>query len=146
MEHYSFTISPSVKPLSTLKNGSGKHRILGNHKSLSPSLVTNVTSPTSGRLQQRKPRNLQVSRTYIRVEIVVNVNFAVANKLLLIETSALDATNIDAAFEELLGNIYNIVASKNLSPTAEKSNVKPSARTSLILPSEPPKKDSTGCC
>ena len=77
---------------------------------------------------------------------MVNVNFAVANKLLFIETSALDATNIDAAFEELLGNIYNIVASKNLSPTAEKSNVKPSARTSLILPSEPPKKDSTGCC
>jgi len=79
-------------------------------------------------------------------DIVVNVNFAVANKLLFIETSALDATNIDAAFEELLENIHNIVASKALSPTADKSNVKPSARTSLILPSEPQKKDSTGCC
>jgi len=75
-------------------------------------------------------------------------DFAVANKLLFIETSALDATNIDAAFEELLGNIYNIVSSNNFTPGANKRNVKPSARTSLILPSEPQKqdKDSTGCC
>ena len=78
--------------------------------------------------------------------IVVNVNSAVANNLLFMETSALDATNIDAAFEELLENIYSIVASKNLSPTAEKSNIRPLGRTSLILPSEPQKKDSTGCC
>ena len=77
---------------------------------------------------------------------MVNVNFAVEHKLLFIETSALDATNIDAAFEELLKNIYSIVASKGISPTAEKSNVKPSARTSLILPSDPQKKDSSGCC
>ena len=77
---------------------------------------------------------------------MVNVNSAVANNLLFMETSALDATNIDAAFEELLGDIYNIVASKNLSPTGEKSHVRPLGRTSLILPSEPQTKDSTGCC
>ena len=86
-------------------------------------------------------------RSYLfQSSIVVNVNSTVANNLLFMETSALDATNIDAAFEELLGNIYNIVASKNLSPTAEKSNIRPLGRTSLILPSEPQKKDSTGCC
>jgi len=77
---------------------------------------------------------------------VVNVNFAEANKLLFIETSALDATNIDAAFAELLENIHNIVASKALSPTVEKSNVRPSGRTSLIQPSSPPKQESSGCC
>jgi len=72
--------------------------------------------------------------------------FAVANNLHFIETSALDATNIDAAFAELLENIHDIVASKALSPTAEKSSVRPSGRTSLILPSGPPKPDSSGCC
>ena len=90
---------------------------------------------------------MQVGRTYTKVRARGNVNFAVANKLLFIETSALDATNIDAAFEELLGNIHNLVASKALSPTTEKSNVRPPVRTSLIMPSsEPPKKDASGCC
>jgi len=77
---------------------------------------------------------------------VVNVYFAVANKLFFIETSALDATNIDAAFEELLGNIHSIVASKDLSPATDKSNVRPSGRTSLIQPADPQKQDSSGCC
>jgi len=72
--------------------------------------------------------------------------FAVANKLLFIETSALDATNVTAAFEELLENIYNIVASKASSLNVDKSNVKLSGRTSLVLPYEPQKNDSTGCC
>jgi Ras-related protein Rab-11A len=70
----------------------------------------------------------------------------VANKLLFIETSALDATNVTAAFEELLENIYNIVASKAPSLNVDKSNMKLSGRTSLILPHELQKKDSTGCC
>ena len=111
------------------------------------SLVGNKCDPNHDRAVTTEEAKEFAGWSYLyQSGIMVNFTFAVANKLLFIETSALDATNIDAAFEELLGNIYNIVASKNLSPTAEKSNVKPSARTSLILPSEPQKKDSTGCC
>ena len=111
------------------------------------SLVGNKCDPNHDRAVTTKGAKKFAGWSYLyQSGIVVNVDFAVANKLLFIETSALDAIKIDAAFEELLGNIYNIVASKNLSPTMEKSNVKPPARMSLILPSEPQKKDPTGCC
>lgn len=48
--------------------------------------------------------------------------FAEREKLAFIETSALDATNVDVAFESILVDIYNIVTRKNLEGGGEASS------------------------
>lgn len=73
--------------------------------------------------------------------------FAVENKLLFIETSALDSTNVERAFEEILENIYSIVATKSWG-TSGKSPLSPATGTSLNinLSAENKANANSGCC
>ncbi|KAH8090376.1 ras family-domain-containing protein [Filobasidium floriforme] len=45
--------------------------------------------------------------------------FATENNLSFIETSALDASNVEAAFQNILSDIYHIVAKKNLENSSD---------------------------
>jgi small GTP-binding protein len=71
---------------------------------------------------------------------------AAENGLSFIETSALDASNVEAAFQTILTDIYRIVSSKQLD--AQTDPIKPSGGESLnITPSaETTTKTGGGCC
>lgn len=72
--------------------------------------------------------------------------FASENGLSFIETSALDASNVELAFQNILTDIYRIVSTKALE-TSE--GIKPSAGESLtIKPTADAQSPSAGgkCC
>ncbi|WP_411027165.1 hypothetical protein, partial [Salmonella sp. s54925] len=48
--------------------------------------------------------------------------FAEKNSLSFIETSALDSTNVEQAFQNILTEIYHIVSQKQISDTPSSSN------------------------
>jgi len=67
------------------------------------------------------------------------------NNLTFIETSALDGSNVDAAFQNILTDIYRIVSSKSLAENSE--IIKPSEGNKIPLdPSVDPKANNKGCC
>ncbi|KAG0956792.1 hypothetical protein G6F58_000427 [Rhizopus delemar] len=71
--------------------------------------------------------------------------FASENGLSFIETSALDATNVELSFQRILTEIHRIVSNKAL----ETSNnaIKPTGGQTILVsqsPDEP--KPSGGCC
>ncbi|KAH8102950.1 ras-domain-containing protein [Cristinia sonorae] len=73
--------------------------------------------------------------------------FAAENELSFIETSALDASNVEGAFQTILTDIYRIVSARSLEQSAD--HVKPSAGDSITVQ---PSIDTsaagqkTGCC
>jgi len=72
--------------------------------------------------------------------------FAAENGLSFIETSALDASNVESAFQTILTDIYRIVSSKALEQSADP--IKPSTGDTLtVSPSvDASAKAGTGCC
>ncbi|KAI5899170.1 ras-domain-containing protein [Schizophyllum commune H4-8] len=72
--------------------------------------------------------------------------FAAENGLSFIETSALDASNVDSAFETNLTDIYRIVSSRTLESSANPIEA-PSGNTVSVGPSlDSNAKQSNGCC
>ncbi|KAK1923524.1 ras family-domain-containing protein [Papiliotrema laurentii] len=71
--------------------------------------------------------------------------FATENNLLFIETSALDASNVESAFQNILTDIYRIVSTKTLDQ-AENTIVPPGK--DLIVPTENDggSTKKQGCC
>jgi len=71
-------------------------------------------------------------------------SFAEQNNLAFIETSAMDSTNVDVAFETILIEIYRIVTRKTLAPDGD-SAAKPGGTTEkIVLDKQKAKKG--GCC
>jgi len=73
-------------------------------------------------------------------------NFSAENNLTFIETSALDASNVEVAFQTILTDIYKIVSSKSLEGSGD--TIAPrSGQTIDIKPSEDSSaKQSSKCC
>ncbi|KAF3386256.1 hypothetical protein F1880_001279 [Penicillium rolfsii] len=69
--------------------------------------------------------------------------FASENNLSFIETSALDASNVELAFQNILTEIYRIVSSKALD-SGESSTNPPVGRTIDFTPQ--PNEQKQGCC
>lgn len=75
-------------------------------------------------------------------------NFASENGLSFIETSALEATNVDLAFQNILTSIYQIVSSKSLTEEGADVGKKfdPREGNNISLSQEGSKEESKGCC
>jgi len=73
--------------------------------------------------------------------------FSTENGLSFIETSALDASNVEGAFQTILTDIYRIVSAKSLEPSVDA--IKPSQGDTLVIgPSvdSAAQKQGGGCC
>jgi len=72
--------------------------------------------------------------------------FAAENGLSFIETSALDASNVESAFQTILTDIYHIVSAKALEQSSDP--IKPSSGDTLtVSPSvDASHKATSGCC
>ncbi|KAJ8501728.1 hypothetical protein ONZ45_g12037 [Pleurotus djamor] len=66
------------------------------------------------------------------------------NGLSFIETSALDASNVEAAFQNILTDIYRIVSSKSLEQSADP--IKPPTETLNVSTAEPAQNQGGKCC
>ncbi|KAK3304304.1 ras family-domain-containing protein [Achaetomium macrosporum] len=75
-------------------------------------------------------------------------NFASENGLSFIETSALEATNVDLAFQNILTSIYQIVSSKSLAEEGADVGKKfdPREGNNITLSQEGGKEEAKGCC
>ncbi|KAL2155366.1 hypothetical protein VTH82DRAFT_107 [Thermothelomyces myriococcoides] len=75
-------------------------------------------------------------------------NFASENGLSFIETSALEATNVDLAFQNILTSIYQIVSSKSLAEEGADVGKKfdPREGNNISLSQEGAKKEDKSCC
>jgi len=71
--------------------------------------------------------------------------FAVANGLSFIETSALDSTNVETAFQLVLKDIYQTVSTKKLEQPSNTIQPSQGDTIPIINPSSEPAK-STPCC
>ncbi|EFJ26571.1 rab family GTPase [Selaginella moellendorffii] len=71
-------------------------------------------------------------------------DLAEREELFFMETSALEATNVDSAFFSVLTEIYRIVSKKSLSEGAGGSQQVPIPGTTLLLSEK--KESKTGCC
>ncbi|KAI6112854.1 GTPase [Pisolithus croceorrhizus] len=71
-------------------------------------------------------------------------NFATQNELSFIETSALDASNVDSAFQTILTDIYRIVSSKTLDQSGDSVKAPTSDTIPVAIDSSAPAK--SGCC
>jgi len=70
--------------------------------------------------------------------------FAMENGLSFIETSALDATNVEGAFQQILTDIYRIVSSKSLEAADEP--IRPRGPTVNVTPGGGEEKPNVGKC
>ncbi|PPQ66026.1 hypothetical protein CVT26_010782 [Gymnopilus dilepis] len=70
--------------------------------------------------------------------------FATENGLSFIETSALDASNVEAAFQTILTDIYRIVSSKSLESST--SNIEPPKASISVGPSTDSNAQQGGKC
>jgi len=70
--------------------------------------------------------------------------FAAENSLSFIETSALDASNVESAFQTILTDIYRIVSSKSLESST--SNIEPPKESFSVVPSVDNKTNQGGKC
>ncbi|KAL2160093.1 hypothetical protein VTH06DRAFT_1748 [Thermothelomyces fergusii] len=75
-------------------------------------------------------------------------NFASENGLSFIETSALEATNVDLAFQNILTSIYQIVSSKSLAEEGADVGKKfdPREGNNITLSQEGARKEDKSCC
>jgi len=69
--------------------------------------------------------------------------FSTENGLSFIETSALDASNVEGAFQTILTDIYRIVSAKSLESSS--SNIEPPTGGISVTAAEPADK-GTSCC
>lgn len=96
----------------------------------------------------RKPSPSQVCPGFIlfQYELTRGPTVAAENGLSFIETSALDASNVESAFQTILTDIYRIVSSKQLEQSADP--IKPSSGDTLtVSPSvDASAKPVGGCC
>ncbi|TFK46365.1 GTPase [Heliocybe sulcata] len=72
-------------------------------------------------------------------------SFAAENGLSFIETSALDASNVEAAFQTILTDIYRIVSSKSLEQSADAIQA-PKGDTITVTPSVDTTQQQGGKC
>jgi len=72
-------------------------------------------------------------------------SFAEQNNLAFVETSAMDSTNVDVAFETILIEIYRIVTRKTLDPTGDNKPGVPGGSRIVLEPAAGGKKKG-GCC
>lgn len=72
--------------------------------------------------------------------------FAAENGLSFIETSALDASNVESAFQTILTDIYRIVSSKSLEQSADP--IKPSSGDTIAVSHsvDPTNNQANKCC
>ncbi|KAJ1735172.1 Rab GTPase ypt31 [Coemansia sp. BCRC 34490] len=71
--------------------------------------------------------------------------FASENGLFFIETSALDASNVEDSFQKILTEIYRIVSNKAIESSQD--NVQPGTGAQIIVPTvDDHTKSSSGCC
>jgi len=71
--------------------------------------------------------------------------FSTENGLSFIETSALDASNVESAFQTILTDIYRIVSSKSLEPST--ANIEPPKEGIVVGPSVDSKANQgSKCC
>ncbi|KAK7206730.1 ras family-domain-containing protein [Myxozyma melibiosi] len=74
-------------------------------------------------------------------------NFAAENNLSFIETSALDASNVELAFQNILTEIYRIVSAKQLDQANETAPRPGEGKPiDFARPPDESKKDSSKCC
>ena len=75
-------------------------------------------------------------------------SYAERNNLSFIETSALDSTNVEQAFTNILTGIYRIVSQKQLDNERKPNSKKPINNTvDITVPkSNIDAKDGKGCC
>jgi len=71
--------------------------------------------------------------------------FSTENGLSFIETSALDASNVEAAFQNILTEIYRIVSNKALEAAADPIKP-PTDSITVTAPSDPSANQSGKCC
>lgn len=74
--------------------------------------------------------------------------FSASNGVSFIETSALDATNVDSAFRTILSEIYKLGSKKALAKNNEGTMSPTSTQTIVINPNadESGKEKKAGCC
>jgi len=74
--------------------------------------------------------------------------FAERNELSFIETSALDSTNVEVAFRNILEEIYHIVSQKQIREGTNSSGPQPNeyAQTITVAPTESDTKKQVKCC
>ncbi|KDR81963.1 hypothetical protein GALMADRAFT_135346 [Galerina marginata CBS 339.88] len=70
--------------------------------------------------------------------------FSAENGLSFIETSALDASNVESAFQTILTDIYRIVSSKSLESST--SNIEPPKASISVGPTTDSNPAKPGCC
>ncbi|PVV05445.1 hypothetical protein BB560_000035 [Smittium megazygosporum] len=71
--------------------------------------------------------------------------FAAENGLFFIETSALDSSNVEQAFRQILTEIYRIVSNKAIDSSNE--NAQPGSGAQIIVPkADDTTKSTGGCC
>ena len=80
--------------------------------------------------------------------LIFILSFLDKNNLSFIETSALDSTNVEAAFQQILTEIYHIVSQKQIrndgdgDPSPSSDNI----RTITIPPTDPSDNTKKNCC
>jgi len=72
--------------------------------------------------------------------------FAEKNNLSFIETSALDSTNVETAFHNILTEIYRIVSQKQITEGAGDVDRPGGSQTINLQPTEPDSKEKKACC
>jgi small GTP-binding protein len=74
--------------------------------------------------------------------------FAERNELSFIETSALDSTNVEVAFRNILEEIYHIVSQKQIREGTNSSGPQPNeyTQTITVAPTESDTKKQVKCC
>lgn len=73
-------------------------------------------------------------------------SFAERNGLNFIETSALDSTNVEAAFQNILTEIYRIVSQKQIRDPPEGDVIRPSVEPIDVRPSSSTDSVRRQCC
>eukprot|EP01099_Mayorella_cantabrigiensis_P003979 TRINITY_DN2989_c0_g1_i2.p1 TRINITY_DN2989_c0_g1~~TRINITY_DN2989_c0_g1_i2.p1 ORF type:complete len:245 (+),score=64.24 TRINITY_DN2989_c0_g1_i2:96-737(+) len=80
------------------------------------------------------------------VSTEVAAGFAEKNSLSFIETSALDSTNVETAFQKILTEIYQTMNRKNLAGDKEVSTPTTGEKLEIVHPDKAPQPDKSVCC
>jgi len=80
------------------------------------------------------------------VSTEVAAGFAEKNGLSFIETSALDSTNVETAFQKILTEIYQTMNRKNLAGDKEVSTPTTGEKLEIVHPDKAPQPEKSVCC
>jgi len=80
------------------------------------------------------------------VSTEVAAGFAEKNTLSFIETSALDSTNVETAFQKILTEIYQSMNRKNLAGDKEVSTPTTGEKLEIVHPDKAPQPEKSVCC